>query len=183
DRRLLQPRPEPPAPRPTDRPPGRPPVDRLVSCRHARHALHPATPTPARRADTDATAGRTRGARPSVGGALALLLDLRLLAAQRAQVVQLRAAHVTAGDDLDRVDGGRVQREGPLDADAEADLPHGEGLAHAAAGASDHDALERLDAGAVALDDLDVHLDGVAGTEVGDVVTQRSRIDGVRSEE
>ena len=80
---------------------------------------------------------------------LALLLDLGLLAAQVAQVVQLGAAHVTAGHDLDLLDDRGVHREGALDADAEADLADGEGLAEAAALAADDDALEDLDARAV----------------------------------
>src|SRR3954469_26043880 len=92
----------------------------------------------------------------------ALLLDLGLLAPQVAQVVQLRAAHVTAGDDLDVVDHRGVHREGALDADLEADLADREGLAHAVARAADDGALEDLDTGAAALDDVDVHLDGVA---------------------
>src|SRR5690554_6359712 len=66
--------------------------------------------------------------RGRAGSALALLLDLRLLAAQLAQVVQLRATHVTARHDLDLVDRGRVDREGPLDADLEGDLADREGL-------------------------------------------------------
>src|SRR5690348_10453266 len=44
----------------------------------------------------------------------ALFLDLRLLAAQFAQVIQLGASHVTAGNDVDVIDVGRVHREGPL---------------------------------------------------------------------
>ena len=44
----------------------------------------------------------------------------------------------------------------------------------------DHDALEDLDTRAVAFDDLDVHLEGVAGSERGDVIAQRSRINGVQ---
>ncbi len=38
---------------------------------------------------------------------------------------------------------------------------------------ADDDTLEDLDAGPVALDDLDVDLDGVTGAEGGDVVTLR----------
>src|SRR3954469_6687307 len=83
---------------------------------------------------------------------LALLLDLGGLAAQLAEVVQLRPADVAAGDDLDLLDDRGVHREGPLDAHAEAHLAHGEGLADAAALAADHHALEDLDARAVALD-------------------------------
>ena len=69
-------------------------------------------------------------------------------------------------------DDRRVDREGALDADAEADLADGEGLADAVALAADDDALEDLDALAGALDHPDVHLEGVAGREVGDVVAQ-----------
>src|SRR3954451_15207711 len=111
---------------------------------------------------------------------LPLLLDLGGLAAQLAEVVQLGPADVTAGDDLDLLDDRGVHREGPLDADAEADLAHGEGLARAAALTADHDALEDLDAGPVALDHADVHLDGVAGTERGDVVAQRIGVECVQ---
>src|SRR5947209_3313291 len=86
-------------------------------------------------------------------GGVALLLDLRLLAAQLAQVVELRPAYVAAGDQLDVVNDRRVHRERPLDADTEAHLARGEGLAHPAALAPDDHTLEDLDALAVALDD------------------------------
>ena len=74
---------------------------------------------------------------------------------------------------------GRVHREGALDADAEADLADGERLADAIALAPDDDALEDLDARAGALDDLDVDLERVAGTEVRDVGAQRGGVDSV----
>src|SRR3954453_11040461 len=99
---------------------------------------------------------------------LAPLLDLGGLAAQVAQVVQLRAADVTAGDDLDLLEDRGVQREGALDAHAEGDLADGEAAADAAALDADHDALEDLDAGTVPLDDLHVDLDRVTGPEVRD---------------
>src|SRR5690606_19186890 len=121
-----------------------------------------------------------RGCRSASGRGLALLLDLRLLAAQRAQVVQLGATHVTARHDRDRLDGRRVHGERALDADAEADLADGERLADPAALAGDDDALERLDAGAVALDDLDVDLERVTGTELRDVAAQRCCVDAVQ---
>src|SRR3954451_1366741 len=120
------------------------------------------------------------GADASAGDRLALLLDLGGLAAQLAEVVQLRPADVTAGDDLDLLDDRGVHREGPLDAHAEAHLAHGEGLADAAALAADDHTLEDLDAGAVALDHADVHLDGVAGTEPGDVAAQRVGVECVQ---
>src|SRR5450830_781797 len=106
-----------------------------------------------------------------------LLLDLGLLAAQRAEVVQLRAAHVTARDDLDGLEARGVHRERALDTDAEADLADREGLADPAAAARDDDALEHLDPCARAFDDLDVHLEGVAGAEGRDVGPQRCGID------
>src|SRR5262245_53109170 len=70
-----------------------------------------------------------------------LLRDLGLLATQLAQVVELGAAHVTTGGDVDVVDVGRVHREGALDADAVAFLAHGEGLTDPAALAADDDTL------------------------------------------
>jgi len=51
---------------------------------------------------------------------------------------------------------GRMQRERALDTDAERVLPHREGLADAGALALDHDPLEDLEAGARALDHLEV---------------------------
>jgi hypothetical protein len=74
--------------------------------------------------------------RESDGLLLPKLLDLGLLAPQLTQVVQLGAPHVTAGHDLDPVDRGAVDRVGPLDTDAEADLPDLEGLPQAATLAS-----------------------------------------------
>ena len=47
---------------------------------------------------------------------------------------------------------------------------------------ADADALEDLDTGAVALDDLDVDLEGVAGAEIGNVVADArggERVDDV----
>src|SRR3954447_3510070 len=102
---------------------------------------------------------------------LAAFLDLGGLPAQVAQVVQLGPADVTAGDDLDLLEDRRVEREGPLDTHAEGDLADGERTADAGAVDTDHDTLEDLDAGPRALDDLDVHLDGVTGAELGKVGT------------
>src|SRR5687768_3314381 len=46
---------------------------------------------------------------------LAALLDLGGLAAEVAQVVELGAAHVATGHDLDLLEDRRVEREGALD--------------------------------------------------------------------
>jgi hypothetical protein len=73
-----------------------------------------------------------------------------------------------------------VDRVGPLDTDTEADLPNLEGLAQSATLAADHDALEDLDPGPVAFHDPGVHLDGVAGPEVGNVGALRLIVESVQ---
>src|SRR5690348_14249662 len=129
----------------------------------------------------DAAVTARRGRRGSAGrSVVALLLDLRGLAAQRAQVVQLRAADVAAGHDLDPVNDRGVHGERTLHAHAEADLADGERLADPPAGPPDHDPLEHLDPGTVALDDPHVHLHGVTGAECGDVGTQRCGVEVVQ---
>ena len=87
------------------------------------------------------------------------------LADPAAQVVELRPADVAAGGDLELLDLRRVQRKRPLDPDPERLLADGEGLAHAAALALDHDALEDLGPPAGSLDHLEVHAHAVAGGE------------------
>src|SRR5690606_15150178 len=57
---------------------------------------------------------------------------------------------------------------------------HGVGLANALAVAADDDALEDLDTRARAFDDVDVHLDGVASAEGGDVVAERRLVEIVK---
>src|ERR1700694_3267997 len=110
----------------------------------------------------------------------ALLLDLRLLTAQLAQVVQLGAAHIAAGGDVDVVDVRRVDGERPLDANAVAFLADGEGLTDAPALPANDDTLEDLDAFLGTLDHLDMHINGVAGAEGRDVVAQRRLVDEVQ---
>jgi hypothetical protein len=70
-----------------------------------------------------------------------------------------------------------VEREGPLDPDAERLLPDGERLAHAGALPLDDDALEDLDAPALAFDDLEMHTHGVAGLELRQVGSQLSLLE------
>src|SRR5699024_7252559 len=130
-----------------------------------------------RRAEIPA-ARRPRGfAVISVRSVLALLADARLLAAQIAQVVEFGTAHIAAADQFDAVDHGAVHGEDALDAHLEADLADREGLAHPGPLTADDDPLEHLDTGAVALGDVDMHLHGVARGELGDVGTERGRID------
>src|SRR5699024_11027267 len=124
---------------------------------------------------------RPLGRGPSLGGGLPLLADAGGLADAVAQVVQLRAADVTAGGHLDLLDGGGVHREGALHADTEGDLADGEGLTDTGTVDADDHALEDLDTAAVALDDLDVHLHGVTGAEAGDVVPHGLLVDLVET--
>ena len=97
---------------------------------------------------------------------LAALLDARGLAAQLTKIVELGAAHLAQALDLDLLDGGAVQGEDPLDADAVRDLADGKGLAQVSMLLSDHDPLKNLDAFADAL--LDLHMDakGIAGAKL-----------------
>src|ERR1700712_3380623 len=111
---------------------------------------------------------------------LALLLDLGFLATQIAQVVQLRPADVTMGHDLDLADDRGVNREGALNADTEADLAHGEGLANSTALATDDDALENLDPLAGAFNDPHVDLERVTCPKVRDIVAQRRGVEIVK---
>src|SRR5690606_31318865 len=111
--------------------------------------------------------------------ALALLLDLRRLPDPVAQVVELGAPHIAPADHLDPRDGGRVQREGALDADAVAHLADLERLAHAGPRPGDPDTLEDLDAFLLTLDDAHAHLEGVARREAGDVGAQAGLVDEI----
>ena len=70
-------------------------------------------------------------------------------------------------------------RERPFHADTEAHFPDRERLAYAAALDADHHALEHLDPLAVAFDDADVDLDGVAGSKVGEVGAQARAVDQI----
>src|SRR6202042_3733985 len=88
--------------------------------------------------------------------------DAGRLADPAAQVVELGASHVTARRHLELFDLRRVQRERPLDADAEGLLAHGEGLARAGALATQDDALEDLGTFAGTLDHREVDADAVA---------------------
>ena len=118
-----------------------------------------------------------RGTRRGYRGPPLHLPDARLLSHFRAQVVELRAVDVADRLHLDLLDLRRVHRERPLDSDAERLLAHGEGLAHAGALALDDDSLEDLEAAALTLDHLEVHADGVARLELGQVGSQLSLLE------
>src|SRR5689334_22622047 len=113
--------------------------------------------------------GLLRGGRLGLAAFL-LLGDAGLLAAQSAQIIELRAAHLAAAHDLDRVDKRRIEREDALDTLAVRNLAHREALVDAAARARDADTLVGLHARALALDDLHVHDQRVAGREVRDLL-------------
>ena len=65
-----------------------------------------------------------------------------------------------------------MNRERPLDADAEGLLANRERLAHARALPLDHDALEDLEAPPLALDHLEMHAHRVSRLELRNAVTQ-----------
>src|SRR5690606_8866022 len=67
------------------------------------------------------------------------------------------------------------------DADLEGHLADREGLAHALTLARDDGALEDLDTGAAALDDVHVHLDGVARAEVRNIGLERGGVDAIEN--
>ncbi len=101
-----------------------------------------------------------------LGADVAALAHAGRLADAVAQVVQLGAAHVAAGGDLDPLDLRRVQRERALDADAEGLLADGEGLARALSLALDRNAFEDLRAPPGALDHDEVNAQTIAGAEI-----------------
>src|SRR5206468_5272749 len=119
------------------------------------------------------------GALPTRDVALdrAALGDASGLPGTATQIVELGATNVAAAHDLDMVDDRRIEREDALDALAEADLADGEAGADALVGAGDAHALEVLDAGAVAFDDLHADAQRSAGAEFGNGLVLGQRVD------
>jgi hypothetical protein len=75
-----------------------------------------------------------------------------------------------------------MNREGSLDTNAEADLADGECFLKTATLTTDDNTLEQLDTLAIAFNNSDMHLERVAGGELGHVVTEAlgvDQIDGV----
>ena len=99
---------------------------------------------------------------------VAALANAGSLADAVAEVVELRAANVTASGDLDLLDLRRVHGERALHADAEGLLADREGLARTVSLALDHHAFEDLRAATRALDNLEVDADAIARLEAGD---------------
>src|SRR3954466_14084276 len=133
----------------------------------------PASSTPTRRCSSAQTArSRTSVGRGAMRSALALLPDSGGLAAQRAQVVQLRAAHPSPANQLDRGDRGAVDREEALDSHTRRDLADRKGLADAATPFSDDQPFERLKALLVTLADANHDPDRVSRIECRNVRAQ-----------
>src|SRR5579862_1110020 len=95
----------------------------------------------------------------------AALGDAGRFAAAAAQVIELGAAHVAAAHHLDRGDARRMQREDAFDALAVGDLAQRKVRVDAGVLSGDADALEGLDAFALALDDAQADLNGIARLE------------------
>src|SRR4051794_6348082 len=119
------------------------------------------------------------GPRAETALSLPLFLDLRSLTDPVAEVVELGPPDVAPGHGLDASDDGRMDRKCPLDTDTETHFSDRETFPGPTPLAADHDALEDLEPLTIALDHPDVHLQGVAGAEVGDVVAQRAAVDEI----
>src|ERR1700734_976173 len=101
-------------------------------------------------------------------------LDAGGLALALAEVVQLGRAHAAGTHDLDRADHRRVHREDALHTNTETHAAHGERFAGKLAAAAHNHAFERLDAFLIALAffQADVNLDGIARTEVREILAK-----------
>src|SRR5215207_9784468 len=133
----------------------------------------PASSTPTRRCSSAQTArSQVSVGRGAIRSALALLPDSGGLAAQRAEVVQLRAAHPSPANQVDRCDGRTVNREEALDSHTRRDLPDRKGLADPATPLRDHQPLEGLKAFLVSLPDANHDPDGVSRIECRNVRAQ-----------
>lgn len=103
--------------------------------------------------------------------------DARRLAGEIAEVVETCPADPTLGEQLDALDTGVVQSKCLFDADTVRDLAHRIGGIHGAVLALGDHAMEDLDALLAALDDPDMDLDGVAGTEIRMILAHLFQID------
>ena len=103
-----------------------------------------------------------------------------LLTREVAEVIELRASHVAAGLDLDLRHEGRLHGEHTFDANTARNLSNREGLADASALATDHDALEDLNALFVAFANAYVNRDGVTHLEGGEITSERLVFDEIQ---
>lgn len=95
--------------------------------------------------------------------------DTGSLAAEFTQVIKLCTANLAAADNVNVVNDRCVQRENAFDTNAKANFAYRNGLANAAVLAGDDNAFKNLKAFLVAFLNADVHLNGVAGLECGNV--------------
>lgn len=111
---------------------------------------------------------------------VALLANLCRLTAKLAKVVQLGAANISAANELDVVDDGRVNGELSLNSNLERHLTNAECFANSVTGARNDDTLEYLNTASGTFDDVDVNLDVVSDSEVGNVGAQRRCVNGIK---
>src|SRR5919198_128062 len=111
------------------------------------------------------TPGRARLLGGGAGGdhVHTLLAQPRRLAGERAEIVELRAAHTSVTHHVDALDPRRVERERSLHADAVRDATHGKRGARALTPPPDHGAVEDLRPLLLAFDDPHVDPDLIAG--------------------
>ena len=95
-----------------------------------------------------------RTQRPAVLTAQLLLLNLGGLAGQITQIIELRTTDFAATEHRNLIKTRGMQREGTLHANAVGNTAEGEGLTDAAVALRDADALEGLQALAIALNNL-----------------------------
>jgi hypothetical protein len=88
------------------------------------------------------------------------------------QVVELGSAHATSTEHLNILDTGRVQEEGPLDANPVRDTADGERLLQAGPTPGEHHPLERLHAFPIPLDDPYRYLHHIARPELRHILFQ-----------
>ncbi|CVI56983.1 conserved hypothetical protein [Agrobacterium deltaense NCPPB 1641] len=93
--------------------------------------------------------------------------DTGSLAATVAQVVELRAANLTAANDFNAFDQRGVDREYALDAFAVGNLANGEAFGKTAAGTGDANAFVSLNTGTVTFRHANVDAQGVARRKLG----------------
>ncbi len=100
-------------------------------------------------------------------GVVANIAD-RVAVLYAGQIVELGTADSTAADHLDGLDGGRIDGENLLHADAVGNTTNSDGLLDAAMLLGDHSTLEDLDTLTSAFLDLHVDADGIADFHSGD---------------
>tara|TARA_B100000700_G_scaffold288505_1_gene345027 strand:+ start:997 stop:1389 length:393 start_codon:yes stop_codon:yes gene_type:complete len=110
---------------------------------------------------------------------LPLLLDLGPLTNTISEVVELGPSDISPGSDLDAIDDRRMDRESPLDSNAEAKFADSESLADAASLTLDDHTLEKLNALSITFNDADMHLQRVASGKVWYVVAKILQIDKI----